>query len=32
MVLDRGSVAHAGSAQALQQTPELLEQLLGVAR
>ena len=32
VVLDRGSVTHAGSAQALQQTPELLEQLLGVAR
>ena len=32
VVLDRGSVAHAGSAQALQQNPELLEQLLGVSR
>ena len=32
VVLDRGSVAHAGSAQALQQNPQLLEQLLGVSR
>jgi branched-chain amino acid transport system ATP-binding protein len=32
VVLDRGSVAHAGTAQALQQNPTLLEQLLGVSR
>ena len=32
VVLDRGSVAHAGSAQELKQTPELLDSLLGVAR
>ena len=32
VVLDRGSVAHAGTAQALQKNPELLAQLLGVAR
>jgi ABC-type branched-subunit amino acid transport system ATPase component len=32
VVLDRGSVAHAGTAQALQQNPALLEQLLGVSR
>jgi len=32
VVLDRGSVAHADSAQALLQKPELLEHLLGVAR
>jgi len=32
VVLDRGSVAHAGTAQELQQNPELLDSLLGVAR
>jgi branched-chain amino acid transport system ATP-binding protein len=32
VVLDRGSVAHSGTAQALQQNPALLEQLLGVSR
>ncbi len=32
VVLDRGSVAHAGSAQELKQNPALLESLLGVAR
>ncbi len=32
VVLDRGSVAHAGSAQELKQNPELLDSLLGVAR
>jgi branched-chain amino acid transport system ATP-binding protein len=32
VVLDRGSVAHAGTAQELQKNPELLDSLLGVAR
>jgi len=32
VVLDRGSVAHAGSAQELQQTPDMLDKLLGVSR
>ena len=32
VVLDRGSVAHAGTAQELQQNPELLDSLLGVSR
>ena len=32
VVLDRGSVAHAGSAQELRHNPELLDSLLGVAR
>lgn len=32
VVLDRGTVVHAGTAQELRQRPELLEQLLGVAR
>ncbi len=32
VVLDRGSVAHAGSAQALQRNPDFLDSLLGVAR
>jgi branched-chain amino acid transport system ATP-binding protein len=32
VVLDRGSVAHAGSAQELRQNPELLDSLLGVTR
>jgi branched-chain amino acid transport system ATP-binding protein len=32
VVLDRGTVVHAGTAQELRQLPELLEQLLGVAR
>ena len=32
VVLDRGSVAHAGSAQELLHNPELLDSLLGVAR
>ncbi len=31
-VLDRGTVAHSGSAAELRQQPELLERLLGVAR
>jgi branched-chain amino acid transport system ATP-binding protein len=32
VVLDRGSVAHAGTALELRQNPELLDSLLGVAR
>ena len=32
VVLDRGSVAHAGSAQELQQTPDMLDKLLGLSR
>jgi len=32
VVLDRGSVAHAGTAQELQQNPDLLDSLLGVSR
>lgn len=32
VVLERGSVAHAGSAQELRHNPELLDSLLGVAR
>jgi branched-chain amino acid transport system ATP-binding protein len=32
VVLDRGTVVHAGTALELQQRPELLEQLLGVKR
>ena len=32
VVLDRGTVVHSGTAQALRQAPELLDQLLGVAR
>jgi branched-chain amino acid transport system ATP-binding protein len=32
VVLDRGTVVHAGTAQELRQRPELLEQLLGVKR
>jgi branched-chain amino acid transport system ATP-binding protein len=32
VVLDRGTVVHSGTAQELRQRPELLEQLLGVAR
>lgn len=32
VVLDRGTVVHRSSAQALQQQPELLDSLLGVAR
>ncbi len=32
VVLDRGSVVHASTAQALQAAPELLDRLLGVAR
>jgi branched-chain amino acid transport system ATP-binding protein len=32
VVLDRGSVAHAGSAQELRHNPEVLDSLLGVAR
>ena len=32
VVLDRGSVVHAGSARGLQEQPELLSKLLGVAR
>ena len=32
VVLDRGSVAHAGSAQELLHNPDLLDSLLGVAR
>jgi branched-chain amino acid transport system ATP-binding protein len=32
VVLDRGTVVHAGTALQLRQQPELLEQLLGVAR
>ncbi|MES2977057.1 MAG: ABC transporter ATP-binding protein [Pseudomonadota bacterium] len=32
VVLDRGTVVHAGSAQQLRDQPELLEHLLGVAR
>ncbi len=31
-VLDRGTVVHAGTAQALREQPELLDRLLGVAR
>ncbi len=31
-VLDRGTVVHAGAARELQQQPELLDRLLGVAR
>ena len=32
VVLDRGMVVHAGTAQALREQPELLDHLLGVAR
>ena len=32
VVLDRGTVVHAGTAQALREQPELLDKLLGVAR
>jgi branched-chain amino acid transport system ATP-binding protein len=32
VVLDRGTVAHAGTADELSEQPQLLEQLLGVAR
>jgi branched-chain amino acid transport system ATP-binding protein len=32
VVLDRGTVVHAGTAQALREQPERLDQLLGVAR
>ena len=32
VVLDRGTVVHAGSAQELRERPELLDKLLGVAR
>ena len=32
VVLDRGTVVHAGSAQELREQPELLDRLLGVAR
>jgi branched-chain amino acid transport system ATP-binding protein len=32
VVLDRGSVVHSGTARALQDAPELLDKLLGVAR
>lgn len=32
VVLDHGTVVHAGTAEALQSQPELLDQLLGVAR
>ncbi|WP_298924671.1 ABC transporter ATP-binding protein [uncultured Ramlibacter sp.] len=32
VVLDRGSVVHAGTAQQLREQPELLDRLLGVAR
>ena len=32
VVLDRGSVAHAGTAQELQHNPDLLDNLLGVSR
>ncbi len=32
VVLDRGTVVHSGTALELRQRPELLEQLLGVAR
>ncbi|MFI5445335.1 ABC transporter ATP-binding protein [Polaromonas sp. UC242_47] len=32
VVLDRGSVVHAGTAQQLREQPQLLEHLLGVAR
>ena len=32
VVLDRGTVVHAGPAQALRDAPQLLDQLLGVAR
>ena len=32
VVLDRGTVVHSGTAQALREAPELLDQLLGVAR
>jgi branched-chain amino acid transport system ATP-binding protein len=31
-VLDRGTVVHSGSAQDLQQQPDLLDRLLGVSR
>jgi branched-chain amino acid transport system ATP-binding protein len=32
VVLDRGTVVHAGTAQSLRESPELLDRLLGVAR
>ncbi|MDO8372594.1 MAG: ABC transporter ATP-binding protein, partial [Polaromonas sp.] len=32
VVLDRGTVVHAGTAEELLEQPQLLEQLLGVAR
>ncbi len=32
VVLDRGTVVHSGTAQALRDAPQLLDQLLGVAR
>ena len=32
VVLDRGTVVHSGTAQALREAPQLLDQLLGVAR
>jgi branched-chain amino acid transport system ATP-binding protein len=32
IVLDRGTVVHAGTAEALRDAPELLDHLLGVAR
>ena len=32
VVLDRGTVVHSSSAQALRDAPEVLDQLLGVAR
>ena len=32
VVLDRGTVVHSGTAQALREQPELLDRLLGVAR
>ena len=32
VVLDRGTVVHSGTAQALRDAPHLLDQLLGVAR
>jgi branched-chain amino acid transport system ATP-binding protein len=32
VVLDRGTVVHSGTAEALRNAPELLDQLLGVAR
>jgi branched-chain amino acid transport system ATP-binding protein len=31
-VLDRGTVVHRGTARSLQEQPELLDKLLGVAR